>query len=227
MGFAGGTGTHDGPAAGRRESGEPTANEGAAPDGRRCPRPARPVTAFGGLAPPVAGSPGFTRSPTGSCRRRRTDRLRRPSARTAAWSAGLGRRSAGISPALPTQTGVSRTFTGVPSCSRTPLARGPVLGLPLPPPRRRRSGPVRFSFGTWAFAPSRVHRRRPPSHSVSALADPERDVRVCPRPQWGSRMYRGKCNKICCYCTYLDNKSPPPPATANASAPPIAPNASG
>ena len=31
----------------------PTANAGNAPDGRRCPRPARPVTAFGGLSPPL------------------------------------------------------------------------------------------------------------------------------------------------------------------------------
>ena len=42
---------------------------------------------------------------------------------------------------------------GVPSCSRTPLARGPVLGLRPPPPRRRCAGSVRFSFGTWAFSP--------------------------------------------------------------------------
>ena len=31
----------------------PTANAGNAPDGRRCPRPARPMTAFGGLSPPL------------------------------------------------------------------------------------------------------------------------------------------------------------------------------
>jgi len=92
---------------------------------------------------------------------------------------------AGFSPALPTQAGVSRAFTGVLSCSRTPLARGPVVGLAPPPPRRRRTGPVRFSFGTWAFTPSQVCRRRPPSRAISTVADPARDVRVRPRPQWG------------------------------------------
>ena len=57
----------------------PTANAGNAPDGRRCPRPARPMTAFGGLSPPlparlalpgvppgvadVGGPVGFARAP--------------------------------------------------------------------------------------------------------------------------------------------------------------------
>jgi hypothetical protein len=93
---------------------------------------------------------------------------------------------AGFSPALPTRAGLSRAFTGVPSCSRIPLARGPVLGLGPSPPRRRRAGPVRFSFGTWAFTSSRTYRRRPPSCAISAVADPARDVHVRPRPQWGS-----------------------------------------
>jgi len=41
----------------------PTVNVGDAPDGRRCPRATRPVTAFGGLSPPVGARlalPGVT-----------------------------------------------------------------------------------------------------------------------------------------------------------------------
>ena len=91
---------------------------------------------------------------------------------------------AGFSPALPMQVGVSRTLTGVPSCSRTPLARGPVVGLCPPPPRRRRAGPVRFSFGTWAFTPSQACRRWPPSRAISTIVDPTRDVRACPLSRW-------------------------------------------
>jgi len=164
----------------------PTANAGTAPDGRRCPRPTRPVTAFGGLSPPVTGPPGFARSPTGCCRRRRSGGLWTVSREGGVLVCGSRPAGVGLSPTLPLRTGVSRIFTGVPSDSRTPLARGPVLGLRPPPPRRRCSGPVRFSFGTWAFTPFRVCRRRPPSRSISGLSDPERDVRVRPRPQWGS-----------------------------------------
>jgi hypothetical protein len=163
----------------------PTANVGTAPDGRRCPRPARPVTAFGGLSPPVAGPPGFARSPTGCCRRRRLAGLRTVSREGGVLVHKPRPAGVGLSPTLPLRTGVSRTFTGVPSDSRTPLARGPVLGLRPPPPRRRCSGPVRFSFGTWAFTLFRACRRRPPSRSISGLSDPERDVRARPRPQWG------------------------------------------
>jgi hypothetical protein len=164
----------------------PTTNVGTAPDGRRCPRPTRPVTAFGGLSPPVAGPPGFARGPTGCCRRRRLAGLRTVSREGGALVHKPRPAGVGLSPTLPLRTGVSRTFTGVPSDSRTPLTRGPVLGLRPPPPRRRCSGPVRFSFGTWAFTPFRVCRRRPPSRLISGCSDPKRDVRVRPRPQWGS-----------------------------------------
>lgn len=97
--------------------------------------------------------------------------------------------------ASPTQAGVSRAFTGVLSYSRTPLTRGPVLGLAPPPPRRRRTGSVRFSFGTWASTPSQVCRRRPPSRPISTVANPGRDVRVRPHPQWGLRTYDTGGNK--------------------------------
>jgi len=164
----------------------PPANAGTAPDGRRCPRPTRPVTAFGGFSPPVAGPPGFARSPTGCCRRRRPVGLRTVSREGGVLVGGSRPAGVGLSPTLPLRTGVSRIFTGVPSDSRTPLARGPVLGLRPPPPRRRCSGPVRFPFGTWAFTPFRACRRRPPSRSISVVSDPERNVRVRPRPLWGS-----------------------------------------
>jgi hypothetical protein len=151
------------------------------------------------LSPVHTTSDGFRRACTAPCRLAwlypeshrvlptstgRTSSSARPRGR-ALSSTTLGRRSAGFSPALPSQVGVSRTFTGVPSCSRTPLARGPVVGLRPPPPRRRRIGPVRFSFETWAFASSRMHRRRPPSHPVSTDVDSWRDVRMRPRPLWG------------------------------------------
>jgi len=183
VGFAGGTGTHDGPAAGRRESGEPTANEGAAPDGRRCPRPARPVTAFGGVPPPFAGPPGFARSPTGSCRRRRVGGLRPAEADLVSAPRPA---VAGFSPALPSRASVSRV---TPACARVPELRSRVVRY-LAFGRHRRGGDALGRFGSPSgprpVRPRRAPRRWPPSRTVSAVADPERDVRVRPRSQWGS-----------------------------------------
>lgn len=162
----------------------PPRTRGLPASGRRCPRPTRPVTAFGGFPPPVECSPGFTRVPTGSCRVRRrrwtsTDQSRsRPAAST-----GGSRILTGVAVANALEPG----HPGVPSYSRTPLARDPLLGLHPTPPRRRRVGPLRFSFGTWASPSVRTSRRWPPSPSVSAVADSGGDVRALPRPQWGLR----------------------------------------
>ena len=147
-----------------------------APDGRRCPRPARPVTAFGGLSPPVVSawlSPGFHRF----CRRRWIRNVHALPAREARLAADP-RSAVAVSPALPSRTGVSRASTGVPSYSRTPLTRGPVVGLFLSPPRRRHTGPMRFSFETWASTPFRVYRRRPPSRP-SRLSPIRNGTSVC------------------------------------------------
>ena len=170
----------------------PTETAGDAPAGRRCPRPARPVTAFGGISPPLECSPGFTRVPTGSCRRRRRRWTSAEQCRPRpASSTGGSRVLTGVAVASSLQPG----HPGVPSYSRTPLTRGPLVGLRPPPPRRRRNGPLRFSFGTWAFSPVRARRRRPPSPPVSAVADSRRDVRMRPRPQWGLRTIAMEGNK--------------------------------
>ncbi len=119
----------------------PTANAGTAPDGRRCPRPARPVTAFGGLSPPLVRSPGFPRSLTGCCRRRRPAELR---AGGPALVPGPRSAVAGVSPALPSRPGVSRVS---PACRRVPEPRLRVVRY-LAFVRRRRGGDAVGRFGS-------------------------------------------------------------------------------
>ena len=124
-------------------------------------------------------SPGFHRF----CRRRWIRNVHALPAREARLAADP-RSAVAVSPALPSRTGVSRASTGVPSYSRTPLTRGPVVGLFLSPPRRRHTGPVRSSFETWASTHSRVYRRRPPPRP-SRLSPIRNGTSVCVRARSG------------------------------------------
>lgn len=96
----------------------PTANVGNAPDGRRCPRPARPVTAFGGFSPPLPARLALPGVPPGVADVDGPVGFARAPARASDSSAALCRRqpvSTGTADASRRESGFHRRAVVVPN----------------------------------------------------------------------------------------------------------------
>ena len=139
---------------------------GLDPDGRRFPRSPRPVTASAGFSPALARA-GFRRVSTDVC---------------VSVSRSHRRAVRGLQ---------SDSHRRLPSSSRSPLSRTPVLGLLPRPPRWSSTGPLRSSFGTCVLATVLpILRFWPLLRSVSTCrVDPGRSVRCVPDCSVGTAWY--------------------------------------